>query len=854
MKTRNPALFLSLLLVGVPLRPAALFGADPPPEAVGLWEFDDAQDLARATAGQDLIPAGAPAPIEGVIDGDGAARIGIGSYYRCAHGIAPNGFGSRVNRYAFIIDFRVPVIGPWYTFFQIDPANRNDGETFVRTDGAIGVGDVGYSTVHIAAGIWYRLGIAVDLSSGLYSIYLDGERIVDGLPQSLDGRFSLDSTVLLFADENGEDGPIDVSLVAVFDRPLTEDEMRTLGGAGPWDPANRPPDVIVQPAGPSDARTQESYEFTFRAADPDGDRVRIRADWGDGTVSAWSDLEEAGEPLLISHAYNRTGDLAILAQARDEHGRSSFWTQVQGIVVTGDVVVRFLTEPYFQNVRTDGIAVMWELDAYVTAEAEYGPGDGYGLRAACEIADSGSGSWIYRASLDGLAPGTVHRVRPVIEGKPGEGRTFRTAPAGDEPFSFAVWGDSQGTNHGAFAGDPYEPTKAMMADMAAQGIDFAVGVGDLAEDGASYADVRAYYLDRVAVNLGPAAPWFIAWGNHDGGRSAVLRRFADHPSRDRPGYDAGWGSYSFDYAGCHFVCIDYDTARIDISTWLEDDLRAAIARDVRFTFVFVHVPPYCELWIDGDGWLRAWLVPLLVRYGVDICFSGHTHEYERGTLDGTTYVITGGGSWLDRPEGLVHDWPHMIAGGYHSLGLGIDKGLVNEYVKIDVDGDAATVRAFGFEPDGTPMGPVDAFTVHRCGNGNGPADDGDGNGIADGCEFNRRMPGDCDGDGEVGLDDALCLLGYLFLRTPAALPCGDGTRSDPANVRLLSGNGDGRVDIADAIHLVRHLFGEGPPHVLGGSCVEIEGCPAACGLTSRAPDPPRSAPPPAPRASAASRG
>ena len=159
----------------------------------------------------------------------------------------------------------------------------------------------------------------------------------------------------------------------------------------------------------------------------------------------------------------------------------------------------------------------------------------------------------------------------------------------------------------------------------------------------------------------------MAWGNHDGGSSTVIRQFADLPSQQRPGYGPGYGSYSFDYAGCHFICIDYASSALDIATWLEGDLQSTANRNARFTFLFIHVPPYCELWIDGDAGLRAALVPLMEEYGVDVCFSGHTHEYSRGFLNGVHYCITGGGSWLDSPEVLVADWPHMTVGGQHAI-------------------------------------------------------------------------------------------------------------------------------------------------------------------------------------------
>ena len=248
----------------------------------------------------------------------------------------------------------------------------------------------------------------------------------------------------------------------------------------------------------------------------------------------------------------------------------------------------------------------------------------------------------------------------------------------------------------------------MMSHMA-QNVDIAVTVGDLAENGSAYGDAKAYYVDRVAKYLGATVPWFTAWGNHDGGSGAVIRKFADMPSKDRgTPFHSGYGSFSFDYAGCRFICID-DAEPVNYS-WLENDLRQAVEDRARFIFLFVHKAPYYERWYSGEAGLRANLVPLMEQYGVDACFSGHMHGYQRGYLNGVYYCVTGGASWLDYPEPLTTDWAHMTAGGYHDLAPGIDGGLVHEYVRLDVDEFGFTASMIAFHPDGSVWeGVTDTF-------------------------------------------------------------------------------------------------------------------------------------------------
>lgn len=687
-----------------------------PPAPVGIWNFDDPKQLTGATAGEALNLRGNHLAVVGPRPGDGAVRIGPGSYYECLHQIAPNGGGRFVNIYSMVFDVRIPRIGPWYCFFQTDPSNKSDGDCFIRAnDGAVGVGQTGYSTTAITPNAWQRLIVAVDNSRGVYRLYLDGDLLLRGGPQSVDGRFALAPMLLLFADEDGEDAQLDAARIAFYDQCLTAADAAELGTVPTWAGTNHAPAILAGSTGPTDAVTGEMVEFRVGAQDADADAVRIRLDWGDGgDLSPWSALADSGQQQVFTHAYTQPGSYTIRALAQDQQGLGSAWEQVRNITVTGTGVVRWLTAPYLQNVTTNAITIMWETDVMGDGYVDYGVTTNFGAAEQGRRTPSGSGTEIYRSRLTGLTAGTDYFYRVSMAGQTSPVGKFTTAPLDRAKFAFAVWSDSQGHNHGSYASDPFEPTKSMFRHMATNGIAFAVTSGDLAEDGNSYTDTRRYYLDRAAALL--QIPWFVAWGNHDAGASSVIRKFADMPSKSRPGYDEGYGSFSFDYAGCHFICIDYASSSSDIQNWLEQDLQASAGRSPRFTFLFIHVPPFCELWIDGSSSLRASLVPLLETYGVNVCFSGHTHEYSRGQLNGVHYCITGGGSWLDMPEVLVKDWPHMTVGGFHEI-AGVIKpgperggGLINEYVKVEVDGDTFTASMLGFAPDGSPKGVLDQFT------------------------------------------------------------------------------------------------------------------------------------------------
>ena len=204
----------------------------PQDSLIGHWQFDDPDNLTMATVGNDLDLVGTHYAVAGPDTGNGAVYIGIGSYYIVTHGIVPNGCGDGINDFTIVMDVKLPNLGIWYILYQTDPDNTNDGDWAINPEGAIGIGATGYSQPNtVNANEWYRLAIAVE-NGTRYGYYIDGNLIFNGSPQTVDGRFSLEPTVLLFADENNEDGPLNVAEIKMFSHALEDSEISALGGYG----------------------------------------------------------------------------------------------------------------------------------------------------------------------------------------------------------------------------------------------------------------------------------------------------------------------------------------------------------------------------------------------------------------------------------------------------------------------------------------------------------------------------------------------------------------------------------------------------------------------------------------------
>lgn len=774
---------------------------------VALYEFDDASQPGKATIGQDLSIVGtAPTHQASVSDGrpspvtlNGVITTVHGSANRlvAAHGIGANGGGTKTNRYTLVFDVLVPGTGQWRCFYQTAPSNNNDGEYFVRnSDNAVGRATIGYSTSTLQANRWHRLAVSVDLTTGgFFRTYLDGLLLHSHIKPALDSDFALDpSQILLFADNDNENHPLTIGMVAIFDQQLTANEIAALGGPGiaiVSDPNNIPPVIETQTGGPASTATGNLTEFQFTATDEDGNDVQVQADWGDGTLSDWSTLVPSGSPATLSHVWSLPGSFTVKARARDSQGFTSPWVEMQTVTVTGPPVITFSTPPYLQNMSTSGMVIMAEVVENFPLILEYGTSEAFGASVPFESVESGGGTRFIRAAISDLTPDTLYHFRiSSPEGDPVHpGSTFRTAPEKWQDFTFGVIGDVQTTNGNSWQADGWEPAKTMLAHMVDQGVRFGLAVGDMAQDGNNYTSTKNSFLNRTASILGTRAPFYIAWGNHDGNQPThPLRLAADMPSRHRTDtfstHTSGFGSYSFLHSGVFFVCIEHYSAFTgthsfvngagnDITNgWLDAQLASQEARDARFRIVAIHVPPYCERWIDGNAGLRTHLVPRLEEYGVDFCFSGHMHAYERGHLNGVNYVITGGGSYLDHSEPLTTDWPHMTVGGYHNVAgsyarqssvgvLGtpqpIQGGLFHHYVQVTVRDRYLRLDTHGFNANGSYIGILDSMEI-----GTDPGPDSDGDGLRDAWELANGMDphdatgvngpdGDLDGDGQSNL-------------------------------------------------------------------------------------------------------
>ncbi|GHT18258.1 hypothetical protein AGMMS4957_00160 [Bacteroidia bacterium] len=227
----------------------------------GLWLFEDASNLFKASAGKDLMPVGTGFT---QVDGPSKRKKAVSlpcsekidgvwqhNHLICEHGFAPNGGGAKyVNEFTIVVDCKFPggptetptwQNGKYYSLYQTYLDNSSDADFFWRPGGDFGItgsytgkSKDGEELNHLfVKDTWYRFVIVVKLGNEL-KYYMNGVAYDARSQGSLDGeRAWRPEGVLLFADEDGENGqgfPLIVSAVGIFDKALTEVEAKSLGG------------------------------------------------------------------------------------------------------------------------------------------------------------------------------------------------------------------------------------------------------------------------------------------------------------------------------------------------------------------------------------------------------------------------------------------------------------------------------------------------------------------------------------------------------------------------------------------------------------------------------------------------
>jgi 3',5'-cyclic AMP phosphodiesterase CpdA len=343
--------------------------------------------------------------------------------------------------------------------------------------------------------------------------------------------------------------------------------------------------------------------------------------------------------------------------------------------------VQLTRHPYIQYPTTSSIVIVWETDIPALCTVEYGLDSELTLKTAAREPVQH-----HIAELTDLSANSTYYYRILVDDMPlTDVLSFYTAKdAAHSDFSFVVFGDC-GT------GDQNQINVANQ--MYRVKPDFGLITGDVVYPrGAAEDYEKKYFLPYKDIIS--SACFFPALGNHDY-RTANGQPYFDNFILPANNPEKTERYYSFDYGEAHFICVDSNPRPGSVTErrqlrWLEDDLSS---NHSRWTFVFLHHPPYSSGYHGSTMNVRRKYSPLFEKYSVDIVFCGHDHTYERTVGiknfvpdgEGVIYVVTGGGG--GRLYDVGHnEWTAFAKKVFHFLHVKI-RGKRLELRAIDGNGN-----------------------------------------------------------------------------------------------------------------------------------------------------------------------
>ncbi|MBI5608333.1 MAG: metallophosphoesterase, partial [Deltaproteobacteria bacterium] len=180
-----------------------------------------------------------------------------------------------------------------------------------------------------------------------------------------------------------------------------------------------------------------------------------------------------------------------------------------------------------------------------------------------------------------------------------------------------------------------------------------------------------------------------------------------------PGLPAAYHEHAWalTIGNAHCVGLDAnsDQAVADQVPWLEADLQAASTNPgVEWIVATMHHSAYSACPVHGStARLQQYWVPVFEKYGVDLVFSGHDHDYERTVPilgnkpaapgQGVQYVVVG--AFFAPPYAAGTDWWTVV-----SL-----SGTEGNLATLTITGKLATIKAF--TGDGSKL--IDEFSLQH---------------------------------------------------------------------------------------------------------------------------------------------
>ncbi len=324
--------------------------------------------------------------------------------------------------------------------------------------------------------------------------------------------------------------------------------------------------------------------------------------------------------------------------------------------------------PYLQSPTPTSIYISWASKGN-NPEVLYGKTQNLGNSTQATTYFFNPTTVWHTAKLEGLSPSTKYFYKVKTDSIETEIYSFRTQPldyVNDGHIRFVILGDNR-TSPDRFR-EIYDSLKSKLQTLYGENfvdsVNLIFNVGDIVTNGDNLSEYQNEYFQPIAP-LSPYFPHMISIGNHERESS----NFYNYMKFEDFGGTEGEKYYSFRIGKIKFIVVNSNTQHrnnIQIN-WLTQTLNDAQADGtIDWIFVFCHHPGHSELWPDGNTeYVQNRVIPVLKNYSkVDMLSYGHSHNYERGTVENGSFRLLldgGGNSNLDR-WGMYpnqHDYPEI---------------------------------------------------------------------------------------------------------------------------------------------------------------------------------------------------
>lgn len=213
---------------------------NPIPDAIGVWTFDNVNNLMAGTGVATLKPAthtngnvklfDNPADanitsVAGPAENNSGLAIPKGSSLMMASNLGVESMST----YSVMWDIRANDLTDYSPLLQNGLTNAKDGSLFIK-NGQVGLNTCGLGyNGSLTTGKWHRVIFVVENNYG--TVYIDGKKVGQSTSASQQ-HWQLSTGALFFADNDGEEKAIETAEIRFWNVALDGQQVATIGAAG----------------------------------------------------------------------------------------------------------------------------------------------------------------------------------------------------------------------------------------------------------------------------------------------------------------------------------------------------------------------------------------------------------------------------------------------------------------------------------------------------------------------------------------------------------------------------------------------------------------------------------------------